>query len=149
MYEASSITEAANLAALDAARQSAAQAHADLDAVRRELGEITERLANSRNELSSARANHERDIELIGQTLLDEANSRGWCSEFDTIVDDLNASLNVELRRHEREFDVTVTVTYGFSVTAVDADAASDIAANEYADYDYYPQIEVTGIEEA
>lgn len=54
---------------------------------------------------------HERDIELISEALLGQANDRDWCSEFDDFVENLNKSLSVELKKREKEYEVEIEVT--------------------------------------
>lgn len=82
----------------------------------------------------AARQRHYADIALISEKLIEEANDRGWCAEYDTVVDELNEELNVKIDVREREFTVEVAVTLTIRVSARDADsareAASDIAAD-------------------
>ena len=74
-------------------------------------------------------ARHRADVERIGERLLAEANDRGWCAEFDTIVDEINGDLYVELPVRERDFEVRVDVTLTISVSARNAEAAEEKAA--------------------
>lgn len=41
----------------------------------------------------TARDEAQRAIAAIGDRLIQESNDRGWCSEFDEIIDDVNLSL--------------------------------------------------------
>jgi len=81
----------------------------------------------SRYDRMSEWYNH--DIEAIGDALLNEAAYRGWCSEFDTFVADLNQKLHTELKTRMKEFNVTAVykVTISQSITAVDEDDAINI----------------------
>lgn len=77
-----------------------------------------------------ARRNHEADIATIGERLMDEAEHRGWCSEYDSIVDDLNRSLHVELPTRNKTWDVcwTVNVTVHQTIEARTANDAAEMA---------------------
>jgi len=87
-------------------------------------------------------------IHMIGIRLIDEAERRNWCSEFDEIIDDVNANLPgpFELPTREREYNVswtetyTITVQRSTTVTARDAeqacDAASELYTGEADDYE-------------
>lgn len=88
-------------------------------------------LDTCQSSLRQAEQRHEQDIERIGSRLNEEAESRGWCTEFDDIVRELNGRLHVELplrtKTYEVTYDVTVTVTV--SVDATDEDDADSEAA--------------------
>lgn len=65
-------------------------------------------------------------IEMIGERLIQESNDRGWCSEFDDLIDQANSDLPgwLQLPTREREYEVTWTETYYVTVhrsTTVDA----------------------------
>ena len=104
--------------------------------------------ARLRRELADARNKHIKDIEIIGEALLREAERRNWCSEYDEVVDNINARLSVPLpeRNQERSYTVTWTETYTVTVPrsymtdALDADAAIEHAENGRNDDDiaYY-----------
>jgi hypothetical protein len=81
-----------------------------------------------RDEVRRAHANHESDIEKIGERLIAESKSRSWCSEYDTIIEDLNSELNVALPARETDVDVTVSgyIRVPFSVT-VSVSRSSDM----------------------
>lgn len=68
------------------------------------------------------------DIKLIGERLIREANDRGFCSEFDDVIDQLNAKLRIELPTRRKEYVVTqvVKVTRSITVYAKDEDEAMD-----------------------
>lgn len=87
-------------------------------------------------------------IETIGQRLIDEAEKRNWCSEFDEIIDDVNGSLpgHFQLPTREREYNVswsetyTITVRRSATVTARSeenaCDSASELYSGEADDYE-------------
>ena len=60
---------------------------------------------------NKSRESHERDIELIGNALLEEAKDREWCSQYDEFITDLNKLLSVELKTREKEYEVEIEVT--------------------------------------
>lgn len=82
-----------------------------------------------------------RAIEIIGERLIDESNRRGWCDEFDRIIDEVNDSLpgSFALPEREKEYEVTwtqtvtVTVDCSATFTARNADDAADMA-RDYQD---------------
>ncbi len=60
---------------------------------------------------NKSRQSHEQDIDRIGTALLKEAEDRDWCSAYDDFVEELNRSLNVELKTREHEYEVEIEVT--------------------------------------
>lgn len=76
-----------------------------------------------------AKADHQADIKLIGDRLIGEANDRGWCSEYDGIVDELNSDLMVELPLRRQNYQVAVQYTVYIDVEAGDEDDAREEAS--------------------
>lgn len=87
--------------------------------------------------LTLARRRHAEDVSTIGEALLSEAESRGWCSDFDEIVDGLNGRLSVELPTRTREYVVSVPVTFYVSVpvTARSEEDAQDEADDRWREW--------------
>lgn len=87
-------------------------------------------------DLATARLAHQTDIEKIGQALITAADENDFCSEYDRVITGINTALNIPLQTREREFTVTVTGTVTFSrdvtVTAIDEQQASDLAAEDF-----------------
>jgi hypothetical protein len=81
-----------------------------------------------RTRLDVSRRQHREDIATIGERLLSEAEDRDWCGEYDSIVEELNAALTVELPVRKRDYTVRVSVQVDISVTAADEDEARDLA---------------------
>lgn len=83
---------------------------------------------------------HGEDIERIGASLLQEAENRGWCRDYDDFVNSLNDYLHISLPSREREWVVrqTYTVVRTIVVSAVDEESAAnhDISAYNFADLD-------------
>lgn len=88
-----------------------------------------------RLQVSRVRSEHASDIESIGNALLEEAESRGWCSEYDEFVEGLNGRLTYDLPVREREYEVEIDVTYRMtvSVTARSEDEALEAAEDDGA----------------
>lgn len=78
-------------------------------------------------------------ISIIGGRLIEEANNRGWCSDYDRIIENVNSEVasGWELPKRNNEFTVTWTETFTVTVnrsgtyTASDEDAAMEIAQGE------------------
>lgn len=77
---------------------------------------------------NTTRQQWDEDIKLIGERLIKEANDRGFCSEFDDVIDDLNSKLRVELPTRRKEYVVTqvVKITRSITVYAKDEEEALD-----------------------
>lgn len=98
------------------------------------LKDMTSRLDQ---ELGEARSNAQRyaniganlrnDIAHIADRILEGANGRGWCSEYDSIVEELNSRMSEE-HLLKRVTDYTFRADFTISVTASDDSQASDIA---------------------
>ena len=65
-----------------------------------------------------ARDEARRAMDMIGERLIQESNDRGWCSEFDDLIDQANSNLPgwLQLPERTREFDVSWTETYTLTV---------------------------------
>lgn len=95
-----------------------------------------------------ARDEARRAIDMIGERLIQESNDRGWCSEFDDLIDQANSNLPgwLQLPERTREFEVswtesyTVTVRRSICVEAKSEEHACDIAA----DWDEADDYEIT-----
>jgi hypothetical protein len=80
---------------------------------------------------------------IVGQRLLDEAELRNWCEEFDTIIDEVNEQLpeNFQLPTRKRMFRVEVevtgthTTTYTVEVEASSSDEAYELVDESPSDY--------------
>lgn len=69
-----------------------------------------------RDDAALARERHRRDVNLIGDSLLSEAESRGWCEDFDNFVENLNDELYVTLPTRVRTYTMRVTATIEMEV---------------------------------
>lgn len=80
-------------------------------------------------------------IQIIGQRLIDESNSRGWCEEFDRIISDVNEDLPswLELPVRQQEYIVSwvdyVTVTVSRSTSVMASSESAAIALAQEDDY--------------
>ena len=86
----------------------------------------------------NARTNHRNDIKMIGEALIAEADSRGWCDDYDKFVDGLNSKLNIALETRDQEYEVSATFLLKVSttITARNIDDANEQAAElDLGDY--------------
>jgi len=60
------------------------------------------------NAWHAAKISHSNDIERIGTALLEEAERRGWCDDYDKFVEELNQYLSKELEVRTRDYDIEV-----------------------------------------
>lgn len=104
---------------------------AELDQSKAEAARLTERgtAAIEHNAildryLTQSREDHRQDIALIGETLMEEAEARNWCEQYDEAVATMNERLNVELPTRSRPYTVAVNVTVTVSVSATSDDDA-------------------------
>lgn len=100
---------------------------------RERIEALVNELTVARQDTQRANERHESDIEKIGEALIDEANSRGWCDEYDTFVNRLNSDLHVELPHRASEYTVTYTyeVTVYQTVSARNSDEARDMVEDD------------------
>ena len=116
--------------------------YAELQAKITELeGKIIELEAD--NSRKNIRANtYCDDIETIGRLLLEEAERRGWCADFDDFVESINGKLTLaELPVRQEEFEIVVrgTATISWSrnvtVTAKNEEEAISMVENDPSEY--------------
>ena len=87
-------------------------------------------LSDLRARLSCAQNAHRDDVAAIGARLLEEAEQREWCRDYDDIIDDLNRDLHQPLPLRMRTYDVTFDLRITIRVTDVpDEDDARERAA--------------------
>lgn len=100
---------------------------------------VDREVENLRRRLAAAEANvaaGKEAIGIIGGRLINEANNRGWCSDYDRIIEDVNSEVasGWELPARNAEYEVTwtesftVTVHRSATITARDEDDAIEIA---------------------
>jgi hypothetical protein len=101
---------------------------------------------NNKTMRFEGRQKHERDIELIGNALILQAEDRDWCSQYDEFITDLNKELSVELKIREKEYQVEIEVTrkqvqrVTVTITANDEDHARELINDDPSNY-YEDQI--------
>ena len=80
---------------------------------------------------------HIEDIKTIGERLIAEADQRGWCEDYDVMVDDLNTKRNIDLplRNHQYEVNVSFTVHMNVTVEAQSPEDAQSMA-NDMVEYE-------------
>lgn len=113
--------------------------HSQLQLTQRDLEIAKAEIARLREHISNINQAHSKDIRLIGEALMEEANSRQWCAEYDEFVSNLNGRLRYDLpvRESEKEVFITYTVKLKFTVDAPtddDATAKAQEMAEEFMD---------------
>lgn len=79
-------------------------------------------------QLTEALRKHAEDMETIGEALIEEAEARGWCSEYDDVISNLNDKLNGELPLRYQERMLVFTVRVPVRIRPGDEDEAVDDA---------------------
>ena len=84
-------------------------------------GKITELEADTSRMRSRINSYYE-DIDTIGRLLMEEAERRGWCADYDDFVEAVNGALNVaELPVRQQDYEIvvrgTATVSWSRNVT--------------------------------
>ena len=109
----------------------------------RQYQSATHRAESAEQRFATRDTQFRDSIKTISDRLNEEARTRGWCDEFNRIIAETNDLLPVyELEGGEREFNVTWTETYTVNVsrsgtyTAVDGEAAEEMAREEDSDSD-------------
>lgn len=102
------------------------------EAVRLELGRLQANVSHWQGKASDSARNHKRDIATIGERLMEEANDRGWCDIYDTVINELNDKLTIELPVREQEYEVSVSYTVELKTTVMarNADEAKEDATS-------------------
>lgn len=110
------------------------------------------RVEMSRSHWENMARNYEKqhidDIHKIGKALIAEAESRGWCDQYDQFVDKLNDELNrsLEVREHEYTIEVEYKVriqrevagtSYDSALELLREDVERELRAIDDADYDF------------
>lgn len=110
--------------------------HERIAALIREKTDAEAELQDARRATQQAQIRHDNDVATIGEALLEEAERRDWCSEFDEFVADINEKLHVPLPRRIKDWDVyvPVEVTVRVSVSAISEEDARAEAGNEWRD---------------
>jgi chromosome segregation ATPase len=99
---------------------------------------ISEEANNRRRRFEERVALLEQDLRYIGDALLEEAQSRDWCSEYDTFADNVNdhTSTGQWLAKCARHYTVQLTVSVSGTVRNLDDFQTAVIAAYESTEVD-------------
>ena len=94
---------------------------------------LTSEREEARGRASVYSRQHREDINTIGAALIEQADRREWCGEFDDLVEETNRRLHIDLPTRSRSYriEVPVTVTVALCVTAPDDESAIE-AAQEF-----------------
>ena len=84
--------------------------------------------------------------DVVGERLIEESNDRGWCAEFDQIIEKINEGLrwDLQLPTRQKTYNVTyreeftVSVTRNKKIVAASEKDAIEQAKNEYDCADTY-----------
>jgi hypothetical protein len=112
------------------------------------INDLTQEIADLRERHTRLQAARDRladdvahDSNYITERLTSEAERRGWCEQYDEIIESLNSNLRVvRIEPRTQEFDIEVTVTATVSttttvtVTATRLDDAVEMIQNGSAD---------------
>jgi hypothetical protein len=110
----------------------AAAASAATDALNTRIKDLESRVERLRGDLTTERENHRTNISKISEKFMEEAESRGWCDEYDTFVEDeVNPYITVEMETRRKEYEVTFTFTQTITVTATSEDDAVELARED------------------
>lgn len=82
------------------------------------IDEIDRINGNLHNTITGLRHVHDEDIAIIGKVLLDEAEKRDWCDEFDTIIDEVNNRLDHPLPTRTRIYRVHYAYALSYRVSS-------------------------------
>jgi hypothetical protein len=122
------------------------------DAGVQQLRDIIERLSNdladekhrceqANSVLNTRNQQFADSINIIGTALMEEAERRGWCAEYDDFVESINSQLPYhDLPTRQREFQVTwvetvtVRIERSATYTCASAEEAEDMAREEELD---------------
>jgi hypothetical protein len=100
-------------------------------------------LDNLKKMWEDLRVKYAEDMSTISQRLIEEAENRGWCREFDDIIDEVNNKLvgPFPLDTREQDIEVEVTIratvyaTQTVTVRARDEDQAAEFLADDPDSY--------------
>lgn len=112
--------------------------------------EIT-RLKQRIEALEKQLADTQHDFHHVAESLLKEADRRGWCGEYDEFVDETEGGLRVmTMPKREKEYTVSWTTTVLVSVPMSRTyTATSEEQAEQMARDDYYADVETQEILDA
>jgi capsid protein len=89
---------------------------------------------------------HIQDIKLISDALMEQAEDRDWCDQYDNFIEELNTRLSIELEERTKEYEVEIEVTQTrtqrvtVTIKARDEDQARELIDDSPEDY-YAEQI--------
>jgi hypothetical protein len=86
----------------------------------------TARADDAEQRVTDAEARHRKDIATIGEDLIEVADRRGWCSDYDDFVEGLNGRLTVSLPERQQDYEVEVEITYRRRMTVSATRSFSD-----------------------
>lgn len=116
-----------------------------IEALNREIASLkadVERVNNQSDSWRTVATNNATDFDAVGKALMEEAENRNWCNEYDEFVERVNSNLirnALPVREQEYEVEIEVigslTTTTTVSVTATSQEAANEMVENDMDSY--------------
>ena len=123
----------------------AAEPEPDVDALKLAIAALTtekERLERDVQTLRTRADTYATDFSIVGEALMQEAENRNWCDEYDRFAENVNGHTSLlDLPVREQEYEVVVTGTaivswsHNITVTARSADNAIEMVENDHSMY--------------
>lgn len=117
------------------------QPEPDVDALKLAVAALTaekERLEREVEWSNNRARTYATDFHTVGEALMQEAENRNWCDEYDQFVETVNGQTSLlDLPVREREYEITVTGTailswsHNITVTARSVDDAIEMVEND------------------
>ena len=65
-----------------------------------------------RAELAQLRSDVAHDVDRLSDRLIDEADRRGWCEQYDEIIEDVNTHMRcIAIRTRQQDYEIEVAIT--------------------------------------
>lgn len=122
-----------------------AEPEMDIDAYKLAIEALNKQVADLTTERDRYQSNadaYSQDFYTVGEALMQEAERRGWCDEYDEFVESVQGNLSrLELPTRQQEYEVTVTGTavvswsHTVTVTAKSEDDAISMVEDCPSDY--------------
>ena len=106
-----------------------------IESTQEQVANLTRMNENREAIINSQRTAHENDIRIINDRFNSEAKTRGWCDEWENIIQDLNGDLSIELTSRTRsgkvQLEYTVTIIADIADAPNNVGSLADLAYNE------------------
>jgi hypothetical protein len=85
--------------------------------LREQVASLEARVASLDTDLATIRGHYSSDLDTIGRIMSDEADSRDWCDEYESVMQRINRDIHGNIETYHREVDYLVTITGDLSGT--------------------------------